>query len=57
MSMNTEDLMQTNESDGRQEPRPGRPSRAREALRRFDRYTLAVMNPGHPYRLLTDRSA
>jgi hypothetical protein len=49
--------MPTNEADARHEPRPGRPSRAREALRRFDRYTLAVMNPGHPYRLLTDRSA
>jgi hypothetical protein len=55
--MNTGDLMPTNEADVRHEPRPGRPSRAREALRRFDRYTLAVMNPGHPYRLPADRSA
>ncbi len=31
--------------------------RTRQSLRRFDRYTLEVMNPGHPYRLRTDRSA
>jgi hypothetical protein len=29
-------------------------SRARESFRRFDRYTLEVMNPGHPYRVSTD---
>jgi hypothetical protein len=32
-------------------------SRARESLRRFDRYTLRVMNPSHPYRTRRDRSA
>lgn len=39
------------------ERRPTRGSRARESLRRFDRYTLEVMNPGHPYPRRTDRSA
>jgi hypothetical protein len=31
--------------------------RTREAVRRFDRYTLDVFNPGTPYRPRTDRSA
>jgi hypothetical protein len=31
--------------------------RTRDALRRFDRYTLDVFNPGAPYRPRTDRSA
>jgi hypothetical protein len=40
-------------------PRAAAPatSRVRASLRRFDRYTLEVMNPGHPYRTRTDRSA
>ena len=43
---------------GRRAPRPGSwTARAGESLRRFDRYTLEVMNPGHPYRRGTDRSA
>ena len=29
----------------------------RRSLQRFDRYTLDVLNPGHPYRPRTDRSA
>ena len=32
-------------------------ARAGETLRRFDSYTLQVMNPGHPYRARSDRSA
>jgi hypothetical protein len=31
--------------------------RVRATLHRFDRYTLEVMNPGHPYRVRADRSA
>src|SRR3954453_2258865 len=31
--------------------------RTGEAVRRFDRYTLDVFNPGTPYRPRTDRSA
>jgi hypothetical protein len=38
-------------------PAGNRTSRTRETLRRFDRYTLEVMNPGHPYRSRPDRSA
>jgi hypothetical protein len=57
MSMNTGDLMPANEADEQHDARADRPSRARQALRWFDRYTLEVMNPGHPYRLPTDRSA
>jgi hypothetical protein len=57
MSMNTGDLMPDNEADVQHDARTDRPSRTRRALRRFDRYTLTVMNPGHPYRLPSDRSA
>jgi hypothetical protein len=58
--MNTESMTTTYETD---ENVPGAApagswaSRARQSLRRFDRYTLEVMNPGHPSRLRTDRSA
>jgi hypothetical protein len=43
-------------------PGAGRPSagwtrRTREAVRRVDRYTFDVFNPGTPYRPRTDRSA
>jgi hypothetical protein len=57
--MNTESMTTTYETDQRLHdvPAGGWASRARQSLRRFDRYTLEVMNPGHPYRLRTDRSA
>ncbi len=59
--MNTENMTTTYETDRRltdgAAPAGGWASRARQSLRRFDRYTLEVMNPGHPYRLPTDRSA
>jgi len=58
--MNTENTT-TYETDQRltdgAAPAGGWANRARQSLRRFDRYTLEVMNPGHPYRLTTDRSA
>jgi hypothetical protein len=51
--MTTQTLIPTNQT-----LRPaGWTGRARQTLRRLDRYTLEVMNPGHPYRLHTDRSA
>jgi hypothetical protein len=51
--MHTQNLTRTTEA-----LRPaGWAGKARETLRRFDRYTLEVMNPGHPYRVRTDRSA
>jgi hypothetical protein len=58
--MNSETL--TNQTDEQHSslPNPAAGSwaiRARQSLRRFDRYTLEVMNPGHPYRLSRDRSA
>ncbi len=59
--MKTENMTTTYETDQRltdgAAPAGGWASRARQSLRRFDRYTLEVMNPGHPYRLTTDRSA
>ena len=59
--MNTENMTTTYETDQRltdgAAPAGGWASRARQSLRRFDRYTLEVMNPGHPYRFTTDRSA
>jgi hypothetical protein len=52
--MNTQNLTSTDDTDG---ARPTWADRSRQAIRRFDRYTLEVMNPGHPYRLPADRRA
>ena len=58
--MNTESTTTTYETDQHVDSTAlagGWVNRARQSLRRFDRYTLEVMNPGHPYRLSTDRTA
>jgi hypothetical protein len=58
--MITESKTTTYETDERVHaaaPAAGWAGRARQSLRRFDRYTVEVMNPGHPYRIGTDRSA
>jgi hypothetical protein len=52
--MTTQHLTSTNHPD---QTRRTWADRSRQAIRRFDRYTLEVMNPGHPYRLGADRSA
>jgi len=59
--MSTETSIMTDQTDEQLRtaavPAGGWTTRARRSLRRFDRYTLEVLNPGHPYRLSTDRSA
>ncbi len=55
--MSTESTTTTHQRQPDSVPAAGWASRVRQSLRRFDRYTVEVMNPGHPYRLRTDRSA
>ncbi len=52
--MTTQNPTPTNHSD---RTRPTWADRTRQALRRFDGYTLEIMNPGHPYRPNTNRPA
>jgi hypothetical protein len=53
--MHTTNLAATIRTD--EAVRPTWADRTRQTIRRLDRYTLEVMNPGHPYRLGTDRPA